>query len=458
MDLSESKFLAPECRKRYELPDMEGGIPIIPVSGGADSSYLAILLHQMFPEVPWRMVFTDTGTKENPVEEPEIYATLDKLEAYLGRPIERLIPEKGLFEIIDHQGGYLPGPMTRFCTRMLKKIPFERWLKQFAGQEKWMFVGLRFDEPGRVAFDLNEVETVLPFVEMGLRREDIFNGLSRTIGVPAFYRRRTRSGCALCPFQSRQELVGLLQEKPIQFMKGEHYEKVDQADLDRWQEGIPLWKDSGVAANWQTLPRPEDGEIEGKRGKRGPDLFGSRIYVGGEFFMDGAMWGEEFVWHQRVVSVSPTLYHLKQQLDDRYQHLLSTAEVFDMTPDDVREKARFAIWVIELPAAVFDPEGPREKGNYTWQAGWAYKQLRHIVSWVTRALHAEGMRQIAAKTVRSELSVQAEWRDSAKESLLKVTAEVGEVLVSQWYQPSEKVREMSEEEKLTTLVCPMCSL
>ena len=45
MDLTESKYL------NYALPDMKDGIACIPVSGGADSTYLAILLHQMFPEV-----------------------------------------------------------------------------------------------------------------------------------------------------------------------------------------------------------------------------------------------------------------------------------------------------------------------------------------------------------------------------------------------------------------------
>ena len=128
-----------------------------------------------------------------------------------------------------------------------------------------------------------------------------------------------------------------------------------------------------------------------------------------------------------------------------------------MTPDDVRQKAKFAIWVIELPSQVFDPEGPKEKG-YTWQSGWAYKQLRHIVSWASRALHAEGMRQIAAQKVRSELSVQAEWRDSAQQGLKDAEEELGEVVVSQWYQPTEAEPVVSEEEELAYLPCPMCSI
>lgn len=66
--------VAPLCTKKpgYLLPAaVEADVWLIPISGGADSSALAILLHEMFPEVPWRLVFTDTGT-----EEPEIYESL----------------------------------------------------------------------------------------------------------------------------------------------------------------------------------------------------------------------------------------------------------------------------------------------------------------------------------------------------------------------------------------------
>lgn len=59
MDLSEVRWIREKYGQQYQLPDMTGGIPVIPVSGGADSSFLAILLHQLFPEVPFRMVFTE---------------------------------------------------------------------------------------------------------------------------------------------------------------------------------------------------------------------------------------------------------------------------------------------------------------------------------------------------------------------------------------------------------------
>ncbi len=449
MDLTESKYL------NYALPDMKDGIACIPVSGGADSTYLAILLHQMFPEVEFLMLFTDTGTLENPVEDPEIYVTLDKLEAYLGKKIERLVPERGLFELLSKYNNFLPNAFNRWCTRELKLIPFQKWVSKFKGVRKYMFVGLNADEADRVAFSLDETETITPLLDMGIGRQGVLEGLSRTIGIPKNYRRRVRSGCFLCPMQSRQELVGLLQEKPVLFLKAEECEKLAEKDLDRWPEAPALWKDSGISANWQTLPMPDEGDIEGKTAKRAPDLFGSRLYVAAEFFFDNFA-GDDFIWHQRVVTVAPMLHHLKQQIDDRYQHLLTSAEVYGMTREDVKQKARFAIYVFELPSAVFDPESAREL-NFTWVQGWAYKQLRHVVSWATRTLHAEGMRQQAALKVRSELSVQAELRDASNEGLGKTQYELGTVVASQWYQPQEVVRVMSEDEELSVLPCPVCS-
>ena len=48
---------------------------LLPVSGGADSTALALLLHKLAPHINFRMVFTDTGAEEAPT-----LAMLDRLE------------------------------------------------------------------------------------------------------------------------------------------------------------------------------------------------------------------------------------------------------------------------------------------------------------------------------------------------------------------------------------------
>lgn len=182
--------------RTFELPDEpnEDNKFVIPVSGGADSTAMAILLCTLFPSVDWELIFTDTGA-----EESELEASLEHLEMYVGRKIRRINAEKNLWQLIESYGFYLPGPDTRYCTREMKLRPFLAYLKSLQNTgERFFFVGLRADEPSRVGFSIAGAETVFPFRELGLVREDIFAILSGTIGIPTYYRRRTRSGCTCC--------------------------------------------------------------------------------------------------------------------------------------------------------------------------------------------------------------------------------------------------------------------
>ena len=456
MDLSEIRFLSNTC---YVVP----GNPatdayILPVSGGSDSTALAILLHEIAPHIPFRMVFTDTGA-----EEKETLEMLDKLEAYLGKRIER-ISEKSLFDLIEDFGGFLPSPRDRYCTRELKLVPFRRWIAQFEGQKKWVFVGVRSDESDRIAFTLPEAETEMPFVEMGITRDWVYRKLAATIGISRSYRTRSRSGCTVCPYQRTSELVGLLQRSPVEFDRGARCEKLNGRDSERHEAGIALWKDTSIAQNWHSLPMPESDDAiqKGALAKaKAPDLFGARIFIGGEFFVDGMPGCGDFVWHQRVVSFSPTLDGIKKQLDGRYQHLLSTPEVYDMTADEVRQNARFAVWYVELPSDVFDPRGIQSSGedcSYTWHQGKSYRQIRHVVDWATRALHAEFQRRQAVMSPPA-LSVQHEWTEGAREALKAAAEPLGGVLLSQWYQPTEAVEEpQTEEEVIRRMPCPLCQI
>ena len=224
---------------------------LLPVSGGADSTALALLLHELAPHINFRMVFTDTGAEEAPT-----LAMLDRLEEWLHKPIERL-KSKGLFDLIRDYNGFLPSPTDRYCTRVLKLEPFREWISQFQGKTKWMFVGIRADESSRLAFAIDEVETVMPFVEMGINREWVYRKLASTIGISSSYRTRTRSGCISCPYQRTSELIGLLQRSPAEFELGASCEKLSAADSGRHDPGVPLWRDTGISANWCSLPTPD---------------------------------------------------------------------------------------------------------------------------------------------------------------------------------------------------------
>lgn len=431
---------------------------IVPCSGGADSTVLAIELKRRFPAVRFKYVFTDTGA-----EDVEIYTALQRLEAYLGIIIDRVKPQRDLWELIE-AWDFLPGHNSRWCTRELKAVSFSHWLGQNRGQGgNWMFIGIRADEAFRLAFSIDGVESVFPFIEMGADRAGVFKVLSDSVGIPSFYRRRTRSGCGPCPFQRRSEVVGLLQEQPVEFHRGMRVEKVAKTDLARHQAAPDLGAEVGLTRNWLTIPMPPQGatKISGspRRGQRKgqSSLFGDNgVFIAAEYFVDSFLGIEEIVWHRRLVSFSPTLAGIKGQIQDRYAHLLATAETWDLTPQAMREEARFAIFYIEAPGTHFDPSGP-QAGGYTWAQGVSFAQIEHVMSWAQRILCADHLRiEAASLEDHHPLTWAYESAQGAVKCLARVGEPTGAIVQSAWYEPSEPTPEESLDERFVT--CPACSV
>src|SRR4051812_11570688 len=119
---------------------------VLGLSGGRDSAALAIYMRQHRPELELEYFFTDTGK-----ELPEVYEFLVRLEGFLGRPIQRLNPDRDFDFWLDQYGHFLPSPQTRWCTRQLKLRPFEAWLRPSlnAGIIVQSYVAIRADENHR---------------------------------------------------------------------------------------------------------------------------------------------------------------------------------------------------------------------------------------------------------------------------------------------------------------------
>jgi len=163
--------------------------------------------------------FCDTGK-----ELPETYDYLVRLEAYLGKPIARLNAEKDFDHWLKVYGGFLPSTQMRWCTRQLKIQPFEKWLN---GDKAYSYIGIRADEnrDGYISAEDN-IRPVYPFKEDGITKEDVFRILEDSgVGVPEYYKWRTRSGCYFCFFQRKAEWVGLKENHPDLFEESKTYEK-----------------------------------------------------------------------------------------------------------------------------------------------------------------------------------------------------------------------------------------
>lgn len=83
---------------------------------------------------------------------------------------------------------------------------------------------------------------MFPFKERGLVKADIIRLLEDSgIGLPDYYRWRSRSGCFFCFFQRKYEWVMLAQEHPDLFAKAVEYESNHKDGRTyTWTEGETL--------------------------------------------------------------------------------------------------------------------------------------------------------------------------------------------------------------------------
>jgi 3'-phosphoadenosine 5'-phosphosulfate sulfotransferase (PAPS reductase)/FAD synthetase len=203
---------------------------ILSLSGGKDSSALAVFMKDKVPEMEY--VFCDTQK-----ELTETYEYLERLQAYLGRPIIRLNATRGFDHWLQVYGSYLPSGRMRWCTRMLKIKPFE----EFVGDHAVLsYIGIRADEnrDGYISTKPN-ITAVYPFKEAGIVEADVYRILDEAgLGLPSYYEWRTRSGCYFCFFQRKAEWVGLKERHPDLYDKAKAYEKVDETKGVRytWSE------------------------------------------------------------------------------------------------------------------------------------------------------------------------------------------------------------------------------
>lgn len=191
---------------------------ILGLSGGKDSTALAIYMRDRVPEMEY--FFCDTGA-----ELPETYEYLSKLEVYLGKKIERLSSDRTFDHWLKLYRGTLPSPSMRWCTKVMKIDPLEKWI----GEDKAVsYVGIRADEASRKGYISSKKNflSVFPFIDDGLELHDIESILTDSgIGKPSYYEWRSRSGCYFCFYQRKSEWVGLHDNHPDLFAKSIEYEQ-----------------------------------------------------------------------------------------------------------------------------------------------------------------------------------------------------------------------------------------
>ena len=154
------------------------------------------------------------------------------------------------FDVVlyEHFAGFLPGPHSRWCTRMLKIHPFENFI---GTDPAFSYIAIRADESRRgytgtgakpvVISEKPNITPVYPFRDEGFAIADIQRILDESgLGLPEYYEWRSRSGCYFCFYQQIAEWQGLSERHPNLFEKAKAYEKKSETRGYTWVDGRSL--------------------------------------------------------------------------------------------------------------------------------------------------------------------------------------------------------------------------
>lgn len=364
--------------KMFSLPKADHHV--IGISGGADSSAVALVLKALHPTQSFTFIHSDTGVETAGTEEAVI-----NLEAAMGETVHRIKGKKDLFEIIKDFGSFLPSARARYCTRLSKIAPFQAFMKnRFApGDTIISHVGIRADEAHRKAATHSDgTQNFFPLQELGMDKRDVMNLLELTVGIPSFYKNRSRSGCSVCCFARKSELLGQWRTDPSAVAKAATLEKISSKDMGVLLKlPTPVAAQIGIGRNHLSFPIP--GSVSGaplafehirnvssKQDKLTLDMFGQdssyKVFTACEYmrFWDGFSWQ---IADQSLITYSKTLGGLKTALKFFWKHRLDTMEVsLAKTEQILRDEIHVGIFELSVDQAAL---GDLDlEGSFTWQS------------------------------------------------------------------------------------------
>jgi len=189
---------------------------ILALSGGKDSTALALAMRDREPETPMIYLCTPTGD-----ELPEMQEHWKRLECLLGQEIVNVSDGLTMRDLVRSQG-MLPNYRARWCTRIIKIQRFEHWLHQHLPAT--VYVGLRADEEDRIGgrFDcIDGCDVRFPLREWGWSVSDVHQYLDeRGVRIPK------RTDCARCFYQTLTEWWRLWRDYPAIFADAEEDERI----------------------------------------------------------------------------------------------------------------------------------------------------------------------------------------------------------------------------------------
>ena len=226
--------------RRMNSPYKIEGPALISFSGGRTSGFM---LHNIIQAHGGKLpddihvVFANTG-KEAPETLDFVNDIAEKwgikihwLELYFGneRPIYRT--KEVTYEtasrngepfeaLLDHRK-YLPNPVTRFCTSELKIKVMYRFMRKIKGYKDWYnIIGLRYDEPRRVASAMRQYNTWTNATPMNDAKHTVkdvsefWKKQNFDLNLTNAYGKTPAGNCDLCFLKGMDTTISILKERP----------------------------------------------------------------------------------------------------------------------------------------------------------------------------------------------------------------------------------------------------
>lgn len=122
------------------------------------------------------------------------------------------------FEAMIERKKYLPNTFARFCTQELKILPIDKYMASLGFDEYVTFVGIRADEPRRVAkMKGNKDIKETPLATAGVAVDDVLGFWSMqpfNLDTVTINGNSLLSNCDLCFLKKSSHLLGLVIDKP----------------------------------------------------------------------------------------------------------------------------------------------------------------------------------------------------------------------------------------------------
>lgn len=186
---------------------------VVAFSGGKDSAAMGLRLRETEPGTEFEFVCTPTGD-----ELPDMIDHWLHMEQLLGQRLTYLTSGHSLGSLIEKWDA-LPNWRQRWCTRVLKIEPFERYLASCLPAT--IYVGIRADEvDDREGVEYgDQVTRRFPLVEWGWGLQDVLGYLDeKEVLIPE------RTDCGACFFQTLGEWWALWSNHPDRYARYEAWE------------------------------------------------------------------------------------------------------------------------------------------------------------------------------------------------------------------------------------------